>query len=88
MQVLIWIFVGLAAGWLAGRSFGGNGYGRSMDLIMGVAGAVGGGFLMHSFRVPGSAGIILTTFVAVCCAALLTILVALMNGKSVYVRTF
>lgn len=86
MQVLIWIFVGLAAGWLSGRSLEGNGYGRSMDLLMGVAGAVLGGFLTLAFGASGAGGTVLAAFVAVCCAAILTIGVALLNGKTVYVR--
>jgi uncharacterized membrane protein YeaQ/YmgE (transglycosylase-associated protein family) len=88
MQVLIWIFVGLAAGWLAGRSLEGNGYGTSMDLAMGVAGAVVGGSSTLAFVASGSSGTVLAAFVAVCCAATLTIVVALVNGKSVYVRNF
>ena len=88
MQVLIWIFVGLAAGWLVGRSFEGNGYGLSMDLVMGVGGAVVGGSLTHAFGVSGFGRNTLATFAAVCCAALLTTLVAVANGKTVYARTF
>ncbi|MGB7845913.1 MAG: GlsB/YeaQ/YmgE family stress response membrane protein [Candidatus Acidiferrum sp.] len=88
MQVLIWIFIGLVAGWLAGKSLEGNGYGLSMDLAMGVAGALAGGFLTRAFGASGYGGAVLTTFVAVCCAALLTVLVALVNGKTVYARNF
>lgn len=88
MQALIWIFVGLVAGWLAGRSFEGNGYGTSMDLVMGVGGAVLGGSLTQGFGISGYGGSILSAFVAVCCAALLTVLVAMANGKTVYARTF
>ena len=88
MQVLIWIFVGLVAGWLAGRSLEGNGYGTSMDLSMGVAGAVVGGSVTLAFGASGTAGTVLAAFVAVCCAALLTITVALVNGKTVYARNF
>jgi uncharacterized membrane protein YeaQ/YmgE (transglycosylase-associated protein family) len=88
MQVLIWIFAGLVAGWLAGRSLEGNGYGTSMDLAMGAGGAVVGGYLTLAFGASGYGGTILATFVAVCCAALLTILVALVNGKTVHARTF
>jgi uncharacterized membrane protein YeaQ/YmgE (transglycosylase-associated protein family) len=32
MQIAIWIFVGLAAGWLAGKSLEGNGCGVWMRL--------------------------------------------------------
>jgi len=88
MQVLIWIFVGLAAGWLAGRGLEGNGYGATMDLAMGVGGAVVGGSLTLTLGATGSGGSVLAAFVAVCCAAILTILVALVNGKTVYVRNF
>jgi uncharacterized membrane protein YeaQ/YmgE (transglycosylase-associated protein family) len=80
MQILIWIFVGLVGGWIAGESLEGNSYGKSMDLAMGVAGAVIGGFLTNTLGFSGYAGTLVPTFMAVSCAALLTILAALMNG--------
>jgi uncharacterized membrane protein YeaQ/YmgE (transglycosylase-associated protein family) len=86
MSVMLWIFLGLVAGWLAGRSLEGNGYGRSMDLVMGAGGALLGGLVMRSAGFSGNEGILLTTFAAICCAALLTILVALANGRTVYSR--
>jgi uncharacterized membrane protein YeaQ/YmgE (transglycosylase-associated protein family) len=88
MQVLIWIFVGLAGGWLAGRTLEGNGYGTGMDLAMGVAGGVAGGSLIRAFGATGFGRIIVSAFVAVCCAALLTVVVGLVNGKTVYARNF
>jgi uncharacterized membrane protein YeaQ/YmgE (transglycosylase-associated protein family) len=52
---LIWfILIGIAAGWLAGQIMKGGGYGLLGDLIVGVIGALLGGFL---FRLLGiSAG--------------------------------
>jgi len=88
MPLLLWILVGLVAGWLAGRSLEGNGYGLSMDLAMGVAGAIVGGFLTRSVGFSGYAGTFLTTFMAICCASLLTILAALVNGRTIRARTF
>jgi uncharacterized membrane protein YeaQ/YmgE (transglycosylase-associated protein family) len=88
MQVLIWIFVGLAAGWLAGRTLEGDGYGTGMDLAMGVAGGVAGGSLIRASGATGSGGTVVAAFVAVCCAAILTIVVGLVNGKTVYARNF
>jgi uncharacterized membrane protein YeaQ/YmgE (transglycosylase-associated protein family) len=88
MQVLIWVVVGLVAGWLAGRGLEGNGYGASMDLATGVGGALGGGFLAVALGASGLGGTVLAAFAAVCCAALLTIGVALVNGKTVYARNF
>jgi uncharacterized membrane protein YeaQ/YmgE (transglycosylase-associated protein family) len=88
MQIAIWIFVGLAAGWLAGKSLEGKGYGVWMDLVMGVAGAVVGGFLARSVGFSGYGGVFVSTFMAVGCAALLTILVAMINGRTVRARVF
>jgi uncharacterized membrane protein YeaQ/YmgE (transglycosylase-associated protein family) len=88
MQIAIWIFVGLAAGWLAGKSLEGNGYGRWMDLAMGVAGAVVGGLLSRWVGFPGYGGVFVSTFMAIGCAALLTILVAMVDGRTIRARAF
>jgi uncharacterized membrane protein YeaQ/YmgE (transglycosylase-associated protein family) len=86
MQILIWIFVGLVAGWIAGKSVEGNGYGPSMDLVMGAAGAVVGGFATRSVGFSGYGGTFVITFMAISCAALMTILAALVNGRSIRTR--
>lgn len=86
MYLLLWIIVGLGVGWLAGKSLEGNGYGPSVDLAVGAGGAVIGALAMHSAGFSGYGGTILTTFVAVCGAALLTILVALANGRTIYTK--
>jgi len=86
MQIMIWIFVGLAAGWLAGKSLEGRGYG--MDLTMGVAGAVAGGVLTRSIGFSGYGGVFVSTFMAIGCAALLTILAATAGRRAIRVRAF
>jgi uncharacterized membrane protein YeaQ/YmgE (transglycosylase-associated protein family) len=45
MSVLSWIIVGLIAGWLAGMVMRGGGYGVLGDIIVGIIGALVGGFL-------------------------------------------
>ena len=45
MGLLSWIVVGLIAGWLAGQVMSGGGFGLVGDIIVGVVGAVIGGFL-------------------------------------------
>jgi uncharacterized membrane protein YeaQ/YmgE (transglycosylase-associated protein family) len=82
----VWIFVGLGAGWVAGRSLEGEGYGRSMDILMGIGGAIIGGVLMRSIGFSGVRGTALATLVALSCAALLTTLAALSEGRRVYTR--
>ncbi|MFZ6031018.1 MAG: GlsB/YeaQ/YmgE family stress response membrane protein [Chloroflexota bacterium] len=53
MGILSWIFVGLIAGWLAGQVMKGGGYGVLGDIVLGILGAVVGGFLASAlFSVP------------------------------------
>jgi len=41
-----WVVVGLIAGWAAGKIMKGGGYGAVMDIVLGIVGAVVGGWLM------------------------------------------
>jgi uncharacterized membrane protein YeaQ/YmgE (transglycosylase-associated protein family) len=45
MDFVLFLLIGLAAGWLAGQIMKGGGYGLVGDLIVGVIGALLGGFL-------------------------------------------
>jgi uncharacterized membrane protein YeaQ/YmgE (transglycosylase-associated protein family) len=45
MGLLSWIVVGLIAGWLAGELMRGSGFGVLGDIIIGIVGALIGGFL-------------------------------------------
>ena len=49
MAVIVWLLVGLIAGWAAGKIMKGRGYGVVMDIVLGVVGAVVGGWLMGIF---------------------------------------
>ena len=75
MNILSWIVVGLIAGWLAGIVMRGSGYGILPDLIIGIVGAMIGGFLAANvFGFPGVInGINFTTIVVAFLGALLTI---------------
>jgi uncharacterized membrane protein YeaQ/YmgE (transglycosylase-associated protein family) len=68
MQVLIGIFAGLTASWLAGKGLQGKGSGLPLHLATGVAGAVIGGSPTPSVGFSGYAGTLLTTFMAQCVA--------------------
>jgi uncharacterized membrane protein YeaQ/YmgE (transglycosylase-associated protein family) len=66
--VIAWIVVGLISGWLAGMAMKGGGYGVLGDIIVGLIGAMVGGFLV-SFFVHGMAGFwgsILVSFLGAC----------------------
>jgi uncharacterized membrane protein YeaQ/YmgE (transglycosylase-associated protein family) len=70
--IISWLVVGLIAGWLTGKIMGGPGKGALMDIVVGLLGALAGGFLMQlaGFRTEG--GLLYTIFVAVIGAVVLT----------------
>ena len=49
MGILSWIVVGLIAGWLAGVVVRGGGYGLIGDIIVGIVGALLGGWIAETF---------------------------------------
>ena len=63
---LIWaVIVGLIAGWLAGIVMKGGGYGTLMDIVLGIAGGVIGGFVfgLLGLSASGLIGSIIVSFV-------------------------
>ena len=49
-EFVVFLLVGLAAGWIAGKLMRGHGFGLAGNLVVGVLGALAGGFL---FRLIG-----------------------------------
>ena len=64
--VLIWMAIGLVAGWLASHVVGG-GYGVIGDIVLGIVGAFLGGFIFRALHLhapfSGVAGTIFVAFV-------------------------
>ena len=84
MSILAWIVVGLIAGWLAGKVTRGSGYGVIGDIILGVVGALVGGFLATNVFGMGDlvSGINLTTLiVAFIGAVVVVVVVGLVSGR-------
>ena len=86
MQILWWMMIGLVAGWFAGKTLKGDGYGPVMDIAMGICGAVAGGLLVESAAFGGYRGTIITSLVAMVSAVLLTLLAGFVNGRRIYAR--
>jgi uncharacterized membrane protein YeaQ/YmgE (transglycosylase-associated protein family) len=78
--VLIWILIGLVAGYLTGRFMRGAGFGPIVDVIVGIVGAIVGGYIMLVLGYAGSGGFLYTVFVAVIGACLLTFLLRLVTA--------
>ncbi len=55
MSILAWIVLGLVAGFIASQIVNRTGSGLVLDIVLGVVGALVGGFLFNQF---GQAGVI------------------------------
>src|SRR5262249_61572664 len=62
MHLLWWIIVGLIAGWVTGKIMGG-GKGVIGDILLGIGGAVVGGWIMRLLGGPGQGGTVFTILV-------------------------
>jgi uncharacterized membrane protein YeaQ/YmgE (transglycosylase-associated protein family) len=81
MEFLWFILIGIAAGWLAGQIMKGGGYGLVGDLIVGVIGALLGGWLFGLAGIA-SAGLIGQLAVATIGAIVLIFLLRLIKKKA------
>jgi uncharacterized membrane protein YeaQ/YmgE (transglycosylase-associated protein family) len=63
-NLIWWIIVGLIAGWAAGKIMRGGGYGPLMDIVLGIVGAVVGGWLLGALGIYAG-GLLGTIVVAI-----------------------
>jgi uncharacterized membrane protein YeaQ/YmgE (transglycosylase-associated protein family) len=79
MGILMWILVGLVAGWLTGKIMKGSGYGFFVDILLGIAGALLGGFIANHLGLDASGGFIHSTLIALAGAILLVVILRLIK---------
>ena len=66
MSIIGWIILGLIAGFIASKIVNKQGEGFVLDIVLGIVGAVVGGWLFHFFGVAGVTGFNLySMFVAI-----------------------
>ena len=80
-RVIWWIVVGLIAGALAGLVMRGAGYGIVGDIIIGIIGAIIGGWIFSRFGV-GTGGLIGSIIVAFIGACILIAILRLIAGAT------
>jgi uncharacterized membrane protein YeaQ/YmgE (transglycosylase-associated protein family) len=78
-SILIFLVIGLIAGWLAGKIVEGTGLGLVGDLVVGVIGAFIGGWLLSYFGVF-AVGIVGALVSAVIGAVVLLVIIKLIRG--------
>ncbi len=57
MSILAWVVLGLVAGFIASKLVSRNGGSLVVDLVLGIVGAVVGGFLFNQFGAGGVSGL-------------------------------
>ena len=81
--IIAWIIIGLLAGWITGKLMKGSGFGFFMDMVVGLVGALIGGFLSSHLGLGGIGqhGLIVSILIAVLGAVILTWVVRLVSGN-------
>jgi len=75
MSILAWIVLGLISGFVASKIVNRVGEGALLDILLGIVGAVVGGWLFHQFGMPGVTGLNLySMLVAILGAVVLLVL--------------
>jgi uncharacterized membrane protein YeaQ/YmgE (transglycosylase-associated protein family) len=83
--IIAWIIIGAIAGLITGKLMKGSGFGFFMDMVVGLIGAVVGGWLAEKVGIapPGQQGLIISIVIAVVGAVILTVILRLITGGRV-----
>jgi uncharacterized membrane protein YeaQ/YmgE (transglycosylase-associated protein family) len=78
--ILVILFVGLVAGWLAGKIVRGTGFGIIGDVVVGIAGALIASFLFPKLGIHLGTGLVSEIIYSAIGAVLLLVVVRLFRG--------
>lgn len=82
MSILAWIVLGLIAGFVASKIINKRGEGLLLDILLGIIGALVGGWLFHIFGAAGVTGLNLySLLVAVVGAVVVLVIYHALRGK-------
>jgi len=79
-SLMIILFVGLTAGWVAGQMLQGVGFGIISDLLIGIVGAFIGSWLLPQFGINLGLGIVAAVINATIGALILLLIIRLVRG--------
>lgn len=75
MSILAWIVLGVVAGFIASKLVNKSGGGLVFDLILGIVGAVVGGFLFNAFGASGVSGLNLYSLLVAVVGAVVVLII-------------
>jgi uncharacterized membrane protein YeaQ/YmgE (transglycosylase-associated protein family) len=78
-SVIAWIVIGLIAGWLAGTISRGRGFGCLADIVLGMIGAILGGWIFMKLNIQGG-GLLFSIAAATVGAVILVSVARIFSG--------
>jgi uncharacterized membrane protein YeaQ/YmgE (transglycosylase-associated protein family) len=82
MSIIGWIVLGLIAGFIASKIVNKQGEGVMLDIVLGIVGAIVGGYLFSIFGAQGVSGVnIYSMFVAVVGAIIVLVIYHSITGR-------
>jgi uncharacterized membrane protein YeaQ/YmgE (transglycosylase-associated protein family) len=85
VHVIAWIILGFIAGFIASKIVNKQGEGLFLDIVLGIVGAIVGGYLFSLFGASGATGLDLySLFVAIVGAIVVLILYHAVFGRRIY----
>jgi uncharacterized membrane protein YeaQ/YmgE (transglycosylase-associated protein family) len=78
-SVIAWVIIGLIAGWLAGKVSRGRGFGCIADIILGMVGAIIGGWIFLKLKIQGG-GLLFSIAAATLGAVILVAIARIFSG--------
>ncbi|HWK45097.1 MAG TPA: GlsB/YeaQ/YmgE family stress response membrane protein [Stellaceae bacterium] len=75
MSIIAWIVLGLVAGFIASKIVNNSGEGPVMDIVLGIIGAVVGGFVFNQFGAAGVTGFNLYSVVVAIIGAIIVLVI-------------
>lgn len=75
MSILAWILLGLVAGFIGSKLVNKSGSGLVLDIVLGIVGAVVGGFLFNTFGAAGVTGLNLYSLLVAVVGAVVVLVV-------------
>ena len=79
--ILVILFVGLIAGWLAGKIVRGTGFGIIGDILVGIVGALVASLLFPKLGITLGSGLVSNIIYSTIGAILLLLVVGLLRGR-------
>jgi uncharacterized membrane protein YeaQ/YmgE (transglycosylase-associated protein family) len=75
MSFIAWIVLGLVAGFIASKIVNKSGEGLILDIVLGVVGAVVGGYLFQTFGMAGVSGVNLYSILVAVVGAIVVLVI-------------